>query len=108
METGDSCWVQIGIVSWGYGCGESFFHNGIQIRYPGYYTNVVAFVDWIKNGRRSVYNKQNSLIQSRPKGEALQRLLKHTHKLVLWSPVIKNLCLKGCILRSCIFCCKAN
>ncbi|XP_039270387.2 complement factor B-like [Styela clava] len=40
VETGTSCWVQIGIVSFGYRCGSKF---------PGYYTNVARYIPWIKS-----------------------------------------------------------
>nr|XP_039274450.1 clotting factor C-like [Styela clava] len=33
-------WIQIGIVSWGYGCGNE---------YPGFYTSVVNLMPWIIN-----------------------------------------------------------
>nr|XP_039270340.1 complement factor B-like [Styela clava] len=39
VKTGTSCWVQIGIVSFGYGCGS---------KYPGYYTNVARYIPWIQ------------------------------------------------------------
>ncbi|XP_010337296.1 mastin-like [Saimiri boliviensis] len=32
-------WVQVGVVSWGYFCGE---------RYPGVYTRVMSYVSWIR------------------------------------------------------------
>lgn len=37
----DGRWIQIGIVSWGIGCGRPGF--------PGVYTRVSAFADWIKS-----------------------------------------------------------
>ncbi|XP_076821299.1 CUB and sushi domain-containing protein 3-like [Clavelina lepadiformis] len=47
-QTAESCWVQIGIVSWGLGCGESFEINGTRKFYPGYYANVASLMKWIK------------------------------------------------------------
>uniref|UniRef100_F6SWZ3 C3/C5 convertase n=1 Tax=Ciona intestinalis TaxID=7719 RepID=F6SWZ3_CIOIN len=37
-ETRTSMWVQIGIVSWGWGCGQNYSLHGITYYYPGYYT----------------------------------------------------------------------
>ena len=46
-EKRSSCWVQIGIVSWGYGCGQYKRINGILRQIPGYYTYVSPFMSWI-------------------------------------------------------------
>ncbi|XP_077969399.1 serine protease 41-like [Styela clava] len=40
VETGDACWVQVGIVSFGYRCG---------LNYPGYYTNVARYIPRIQS-----------------------------------------------------------
>ena len=43
------CWVQAGIVSWGWGCGQTIVLNGVaNTQVPGYYTNVMALMDWVK------------------------------------------------------------
>ena len=48
-ETGEeSCWVQIGIVSWGWGCGLSTVaRDGSSRMIPGFYTNVSSVIPWI-------------------------------------------------------------
>nr|NP_001027974.1 complement factor B-3 precursor [Ciona intestinalis]BAD89301.1 complement factor B-3 [Ciona intestinalis] len=48
-ETRTSMWVQIGIVSWGWGCGQNYSLHGITYYYPGYYTDVFKLLHWIKN-----------------------------------------------------------
>jgi secreted trypsin-like serine protease len=35
----DGKWTQVGIVSWGIGCGKG--------QYPGVYTRVTSFMNWI-------------------------------------------------------------
>ena len=44
---GKGCWIQIGIVSWGWGCGSTYTENGIKHQFPGYYTSVAALMPWI-------------------------------------------------------------
>ena len=39
-----NCWVQVGIVSWGFGCGQAV--NRTQ-PIPGFYTNVLNYTSWI-------------------------------------------------------------
>ena len=40
-----SCWIQIGIVSFGYGCGLN--ENDTKTALPGIYTNVMKYTEWI-------------------------------------------------------------
>jgi secreted trypsin-like serine protease len=41
VDRGGGSWIQIGIVSWGVGCGRPSF--------PGAYTRISAFADWVRN-----------------------------------------------------------
>ncbi|XP_076821430.1 complement factor B-like [Clavelina lepadiformis] len=47
-NTGHSCWLQIGIVSWGWGCGQTYRDGGIDRPIPGYYTNLMRMMRWVK------------------------------------------------------------
>ncbi|XP_076823355.1 uncharacterized protein LOC143469513 [Clavelina lepadiformis] len=47
-QTGKSFWMQIGLVSWGWGCGQEYRQDGILHQFPGYYTNVLRMMSWIK------------------------------------------------------------
>ena len=40
-----SCWIQIGIVSFGYGCGQN--ENVTKTALPSIYTNVMKYTEWI-------------------------------------------------------------
>ena len=40
-----NCWVQVGIVSFGFGCAA----KEKNFSYPGFYTDVSSIMTWIKN-----------------------------------------------------------
>lgn len=42
----DGQWTQVGIVSWGIGCGKG--------QYPGVYTRVSNFIPWITKNLKDV------------------------------------------------------
>ncbi|XP_076821802.1 uncharacterized protein LOC143468462 isoform X2 [Clavelina lepadiformis] len=44
---GKGCWMQIGIVSWGWGCGSTYTENSIKHQFPGYYTSVALLMSWV-------------------------------------------------------------
>ena len=45
-----ACWIQAGIVSWGWGCGQTLVVNGIAgTQVPGYYTNVMHLMNWVSS-----------------------------------------------------------
>ncbi|XP_078494101.1 LOW QUALITY PROTEIN: limulus clotting factor C-like [Ciona intestinalis] len=46
-NTRKSCWIQIGIVSWGYGCGKKSIVNGVNSYRPGIYTKLPLFMSWL-------------------------------------------------------------
>uniref|UniRef100_H2YD57 C3/C5 convertase n=1 Tax=Ciona savignyi TaxID=51511 RepID=H2YD57_CIOSA len=47
-NTRKSCWVQVGVVSWGYGCGKRSNLPGIGQRLrPGIYTNLPLLMPWV-------------------------------------------------------------
>nr|CAB3230286.1 CiBf-3 complement factor B-3 precursor [Phallusia mammillata] len=52
-NTGESCWIQIGIVSFGYGCA-AVHRDGFV--YPGFYTEVSKVQSWIE----STMNRDNA------------------------------------------------
>ncbi len=47
VPDGDDGWLQAGIVSWGIGCGDPGF--------PGVYTRVTRFYDWVTETGRNTY-----------------------------------------------------
>ncbi|XP_076821631.1 uncharacterized protein LOC143468357 isoform X1 [Clavelina lepadiformis] len=46
---GKSCWLQLGIVSWGFGCATVSYVNNSRVVYPGFYTNLLPLIPWLKN-----------------------------------------------------------
>jgi len=48
-EDTEGCWVQIGIVSWGWGCGLNVTRNEVTRQLPGFYTNLPSVMPWIKS-----------------------------------------------------------
>nr|AAK00631.1 complement factor B [Halocynthia roretzi] len=46
QTSGVSCWVQIGLVSFGWGCGA--LRDDVHAYVPGFYTNVIKYIPWIK------------------------------------------------------------
>ncbi|XP_076821429.1 uncharacterized protein LOC143468237 isoform X2 [Clavelina lepadiformis] len=47
-DTGNSCWVQVGISSWGWGCGQTYRDLGIEKQIPSYFTNLMRMMPWVK------------------------------------------------------------
>ncbi|CAK8674588.1 unnamed protein product [Clavelina lepadiformis] len=50
---GDRCWVQLGVVSFGYGCA---YRVG-NYTYPGYYADVSTVFHWIQRCRKRLVNE---------------------------------------------------
>jgi len=46
-NTLETCWVQVGVVSWGYGCGQTYTVDSQIKKFPGFYTNLFSVIDWI-------------------------------------------------------------
>nr|NP_001029011.1 complement factor B-2 precursor [Ciona intestinalis]BAD89300.1 complement factor B-2 [Ciona intestinalis] len=46
-NTRKSCWIQMGIVSWGYGCGKKTTVNGVNSFRPGIFTKLPLFMAWV-------------------------------------------------------------
>ena len=57
-----SNWIQIGIVSWGFGCAQYISLNGAQTQIPGYYSNVISFTKWINTTLHHFNNNGNKLM----------------------------------------------
>ena len=46
LTVNDGRWTQVGIVSWGIGCGKG--------QYPGVYTRITSFMDWLRKNSQDV------------------------------------------------------
>ncbi|XP_076821816.1 sushi, von Willebrand factor type A, EGF and pentraxin domain-containing protein 1-like isoform X2 [Clavelina lepadiformis] len=58
---GKGCWIQIGIVSWGWGCGSTYTENGIKYQFPGYYTSVAPLMSWITEIQQQTESELSNL-----------------------------------------------
>ncbi|CAK8674437.1 unnamed protein product [Clavelina lepadiformis] len=52
-RTKESFWVQVGIVSWGWGCGQTYRsqepgQSDVELHIPSFYTNVMSVSWWIQ------------------------------------------------------------
>ncbi|XP_078495167.1 limulus clotting factor C-like [Ciona intestinalis] len=46
-NTRKSCWIQMGILSWGYGCGKKSIVNGVNSYRPEFFTKLPLFMSWL-------------------------------------------------------------
>lgn len=67
-------WIQVGVVSWGIGCGRQ--------GYPGVYTEVSVYVDWVKR----LLNQASCLDSSAFFILFLCLMLPPSFLITLWSP----------------------
>nr|XP_039269711.1 complement factor B-like [Styela clava] len=58
-STKESCYVQLGIVSWGYGCGQQTRIDRKQYFYPGFYTDVTSLMSWVTNKMKDHEKKES-------------------------------------------------